>query len=174
MFRIRCSQPLSGDCTWFRRQQRQQVSYFEGCGIPWLEEQDVGTPGSCTTPPFSRVVSMILERQVWLIQNKDDNTTFTLWRYPNSYYVCMVILNSTRLENLSWSFLVFRLSDPSIWHSTVNFFYVILITKDELEIAHLVAVDHSHAVFSCNMKNILNLSFHWEDKLIELLGFHSL
>ena len=121
-----------------------------------------------------KVVSIILKWQVWLIQDKDNNTTLTLWRYPHSYYACMVILNATRLEILSWSFWVFRLGDPSILHSTVNFFYVILITKDELEIAHLVAVDSSHAVFSCNMKNILNLSFHWEDKLIELLGFHSL
>ena len=38
----------------------------------------------------------------------------------------------------------------------------------------LVAAGSSHAVFFHNMEHILNLSFHWEDKLIKLLCFHSL
>ena len=74
--------------------------------------------------------------------------------------------------NSSWN-LVFRFLGWVIHQSCTQLltsFMSSLLPK----IAHLVAVDSSHPVFSCNMKNILNLSFPWEDKLVELLGFHSL
>lgn len=38
---------------------------------------------------------------------------------------------------------------------------------------HLRISKYSHAVFSHNMENILNLSFHWQGKLLEMLCFHS-
>lgn len=57
MFRIRCSQSPSGDCTWFKRQQRQQAVTSEDTEHYDLEAHFDVTPVSCTTPPFSKVVS---------------------------------------------------------------------------------------------------------------------
>ena len=101
---------------------------------------------------------------------KTDNTTFTLWRHPNSYYACMVILNATRPKNLSRSFWVFRLGDPSILHSTITSF----TSRSLPKLSWTATSGCIPAVFSHNMENILNLSFHWQGKLLEMLCFHSL
>ena len=104
---------------------------------------------------------------------KTDNTTFTLWRHPNSCYACTVILNVTHPENLSWSFWVFRLGDPSILHSPITSFTSPSLPKLSWTATSWLQVAPMQFFFP-NMENILNLSFHWEDKLIELLCFHPL
>ena len=103
---------------------------------------------------------------------KTDNTTFTLWRHPNSYYACIVILNATHPENLSCHFG----SLGWMIHQSCTQPLLLLCHQHYQSWAgqQLVAAACSHEVSFHDMETILNLSFCWEGKLIELLCFHSL
>ena len=95
-------------------------SYSEGHG-PLVSGRTLCYHSVMHRSTFLQGNFIILEWQVPLIQN-EVNTMFTLWRHPNSYYACMVILNATGPKNLSRSFWVFRLGDSSILHSTITSF----------------------------------------------------
>lgn len=57
MFRIGVHGPYLATVHWFKRQQRQQAVTSEDTEHYDLEACYDVTPVSCTTPPFSKVVS---------------------------------------------------------------------------------------------------------------------
>lgn len=86
---------------------------------------------------------------------KTDNTTFIPWRYSNSYYACIVILNTVCPKSLSQSSWFFGLGDPIIFHLAVTSFGVQLAPKPSQTATK--AVEISSAIFTHNMENILSL-----------------
>ena len=107
---------------------------------------------------------------------------YTKWRQTTQRLLCRDILTPTMHAWWSWMQRVLKTC-----HGHSGFLGWVIhqsCTQPLLLLRHhhyqswpgrqLVAAGSSHAVFSHNMENILNLSFHWKDKLIEMLCFHSL
>lgn len=128
MFRIRCSLVPIRRMDWFKGQQRQQAVTSEDTEHYDLETRYDVTPVSCTTHLLQGGL-LILEWQVQLMQNEDRQHNIYSVETSYTYYARAIILNTTRPKNLSRSFWFFRLGDPSILHSTVTSFLVLLDPK---------------------------------------------
>ena len=168
MFRIRCSQSLS--VYMVQKAAEATGSYSEGHG-PLLSGSTLLS--QCHVP-------------LHLSPRRSHNSGMagpadTKWRQTTQRLLCRDILTPTMHAWWSWMQRVLKTC-----HGHSGFLGWVIhqsCTQPLLLLRHhhyqswpgrqLVAAGSSHAVFSHNMENILNLSFHWKDKLIEMLCFHS-